>query len=130
MKNKEEEIDNLIHEALTAEESEFYDQLEEPTLMRQALQLYTGRHRFFSIMVTVVMLLYMAFGIFCAVKFFNATEMKSLIMWSGGFFLSIGAILGMKIWSWMQIDKNAIMREIKRLELQISVLAKRSSPTA
>ena len=33
-------------------------------------------------------------------------------------------ITALKIWAWMQMDKNAIMREIKRLEFQVSVLVK------
>ena len=127
MKNNKDEIDELIHQALSAEEAEFYDQLEEPNLMKEALGLYTGKHKFLSIIVTIVTFLYMGFGVYCAVQFFGATETKQLIIWSGGFFVSLMAVGTMKIWSWMQMDKNALMREIKRLELQVAVLSKKES---
>ncbi|WP_339609081.1 DUF6768 family protein [uncultured Roseivirga sp.] len=30
-----------------------------------------------------------------------------------------------KIWSWNQMDKNSLLREIKRLEFQVSLLGKK-----
>ena len=35
------------------------------------------------------------------------------------------AIAGMKVWYWLELNKNAVTREIKRLELQIARLASR-----
>jgi hypothetical protein len=37
------------------------------------------------------------------------------------------AVSMMKMFAWMQMDKNAILREIKRLELQVSSLATKLS---
>ena len=125
MKDKKDEIDDLIHEALSAEEAEFYDQLEEPNLMQEAIGLYKGRHKLMSIAVTIVTFLYMGFGVYCAIRFFGETEVKPLMIWGSGFFLSMMAVAAMKIWSWMQMDKNALMREIKRLELQVAVLSRK-----
>jgi len=38
-------------------------------------------------------------------------------------------IMALKLWSWMQMDRNAVMREIKRLELQVSAIAKEIKST-
>jgi len=29
----------------------------------------------------------------------------------------------LKLWFWMQMDKNTVIREVKRLELQVATLA-------
>ena len=39
MKNNKEEIDLLIKEALTEEESKFYDSLEEPNIFQMILRI-------------------------------------------------------------------------------------------
>jgi hypothetical protein len=31
----------------------------------------------------------------------------------------------LKIWHYMQMDKNAILREVKRLELQVAILVEK-----
>jgi len=33
----------------------------------------------------------------------------------------------MKLWHWMQMDKNSILREMKRMEFQIAVLSEKIS---
>ena len=47
-----------------------------------------------------------------------------MIAWSLGCMLSLGALAAMKIWYWMELQKNAITREIKRLEIHVARLAK------
>jgi len=118
------EIDELITKALNEEEAEFYNQLEQPGILGEALELYKGRYKFISIWITIVMFAFLAATIYCIVEFFRAEEIKDLIVWAGGFFACIIVIMALKIWSWMQMDRNAIMREIKRLELQVSAIAK------
>jgi hypothetical protein len=44
------------------------------------------------------------------------------MVWGGGFFLGIFMVTALKVWAWMQMDRNAIIREIKRLEVQLTAL--------
>ena len=46
------------------------------------------------------------------------------IAWAGGFGLSLIAIAMLKIWYWMELNKNAVTREVKRVELQLARLAR------
>lgn len=45
------------------------------------------------------------------------------IAWSVCFLFSNMAVAMMKLWFWMQMDKNVVIREMKRLELQVATLA-------
>jgi len=123
MKNNMEEIDQLIKESLSKEEAQFYDELDEQSLFEMVTGLFRTRHRWIMIMMNVVTIISFIVFIYCVVQFFDAEETNELIKWTvgGGFCLMIVSML--KVFSWMQMDKNAILRELKRLELQVASLS-------
>ena len=119
---KNKNIDELITEALNEEQAEFYKKLDEQSMPEMFTGLFQDKLRWITILSVVMMLIWLGLAIYCAIQFFNTDDLKMLITWSGGFFFCMMAVLAFKIWNWMQMDKNALMREIKRLELQISML--------
>ena len=54
---------------------------------------------------------------------FGAETTRMQIAWSVGFLASNMGVAMMKMWFWMQMDKNTVIREVKRLELQVATLA-------
>lgn len=57
-------------------------------------------------------------------RFYEATEPKEMAVWGGlCVVLVIFVALG-KMWYWMEMNKNTVVRELKRVELQIAFLAK------
>ena len=125
MGKQKNEIDELIREALGEEEANYYETLEEEqSLLQEGLGLYKGKRAWISIWISFVILTLLVGSIYCLVAFFKVEETKDLMIWGGGFFLGMFAITSLKIWAWMQMDKNAIIREMKRLEFQVSVLVK------
>jgi len=123
MKNKMEEIDRLIKESLSAEEATFYDELEEQSVIEMIGGLFQTKHRWLMIIMNIVTILSMIAMIYCIVEFFNAEDSKDLIHWAAGGFVCIIMISMLKVFSWLQMDKNAILRELKRLELQVASLS-------
>ncbi|TSE08546.1 MULTISPECIES: DUF6768 family protein [Aquimarina] len=123
MDNKMKDIDQLIKETLTQEEAKFYDELDEQNLIDMVGGLFNTRHRWVMIMMIIVNIIAFVLFIYCLIQFLNTDNTNELIKWgSAGFFcIMITALL--KLFSWMQMDKNALLREIKRLELQVSSLA-------
>jgi hypothetical protein len=120
------DLNDRIREALRADDEEALASLaEEPDLFEQVLQTFRGRGRalvFLSITFGVVL---MALSVLCIVQFFRAQDVQPMLAWAVGFLVCFGGILGMKVWYWMELQKNTITREIKRLELQVARLAKR-----
>lgn len=127
MSESKENIDELIKQALTEEESEFLEKMGEQSLFDEGLDLFKGRRGWISIWISLVILVVMIGSIYCAVKFFEVSETKELMVWGGGFFLGMFMVTALKIWAWMQMDRNAIIRELKRLELQISSLRSKNT---
>lgn len=123
MKTNMEDIDLLIKETLTQEEAKFYDELEEQNVLEMVIGLFRGKNKWILIMMNVVTVIFFGLFIYCLVQFFDAIETKELLKWGIG---SIAFLLGvsmLKVFAWMQMDKNAILREMKRLELQVSSLS-------
>lgn len=121
--NKLEDIDQLIKETLTEEEAKFYDELEEQNIWQMMFGIFKGKNSWINIVIAIVQLLWFVLFIYCAIQFFNTDETNELIKWGIFGTLSIMASSMLKFYSWMQMDKKALIREIKRLELQVSSLS-------
>ncbi|WP_347921698.1 DUF6768 family protein [Pontimicrobium sp. SW4] len=123
MKTNMEDIDKLIKETLTQEEAKFYDELEEQNIFQMVLGTFKGKNKWIMLMMNIVTVFVFIVFVYCMIQFFNTDVTNELIKWAliGTFCMLIVSML--KMFVWMQMDKNAIIREIKRLELQISSLA-------
>jgi len=121
MKNYEE-IDQMIRQALSEEEAKFYDELGEQTLPEMVGGLFKGRLKWITIMTMVIMVIFVALAFYCAVQFFVADDLRLTIIWGAGTFSFLLATSMLKLFHWMQMDKNAVIREVKRLELQVGLL--------
>ena len=119
MKDNIEEIDQLIKETLSAEESKFYDNLEEQNILQMILGLFKGKNKWIMFLMNLVTLLFFSLFIYCIIQFFNAAETKELIKWATGTLVFLLGVSMLKIFAWLQMNKNALLREIKRLELLI-----------
>ncbi|SHI50105.1 DUF6768 family protein [Aquimarina spongiae] len=127
MKNEIKDIDRLIKETLSEEEAKFYDELDEQNIFEMIGGLYTTKNRWIMIMMSIVNVIVFGLFVYCIIQLFNTDDTNELIRWVGaGFFCAMITSM-LKLYSWMQIDKNALLREMKRLELQVSSLASKVS---
>ncbi len=122
MNKERENIDELIKETLNQEEAKFYDELEEQNLIGKLGEVYKGKMGWLAIIMNVVHLVIFGLLIYCIVQFFGTNETNELIKWASAGFLCMIVMGMLKLYIWMQMDKNDILREMKRLELQIATL--------
>jgi hypothetical protein len=119
-------IDAEIKQALADEDAEVYARFaEEPSMLAMGLEILNSRNRLFTIMVVIVMTAFMAIGIYSLWRFSGTQETKALMGWAMTFGFSMMAVSMLKLWGWMEIEKNSTIREIKRLELQVARLTQR-----
>ena len=123
MKTNMEDIDKLIKETLSQEEAKFYQDLEEQNLFQMVVGLFRGKNKWMIVLMNVVNLVFFALFVYCVVQFFGTEVTNELIMWGLGAFACLTVVGMLKLFVWMQMDKNALLREIKRLELQVSSLS-------
>ena len=122
MKKSENEIDDLIHQALNKEEAAYYDQLGEQNLPQMVFGLFKGRNGWLNVVMVIMTFAILGVMIFTIIEMLNAENVGDKIEWMFYSLLGFITIVLMKIWSWNQIDKNAILREMKRLEYQVALL--------
>lgn len=123
MKKENEKIDELIKEALTKEEAVFYDELEEQTLFAKLAEVHKGKTGWLASIMTIMHVLIFVVFVFCTMRFLNTEVTNELIKWACAGFLCMIFMGMMKLYIWMQMDKNDILRELKRMELQVSALS-------
>ena len=122
-----EDIDKLIKDTLTQEEAKFYDELEEQNLFQMLGGLFKGKNTWLAIIMNIVNVIIFGLLIYCIIQSMEVEKTNDLILWVGAIILCFLTLSMIKIYMWMQIHKNAIMREMKRLELQVSSLSGRMS---
>ncbi|MBN4057929.1 hypothetical protein JYT34_00630 [Olleya sp. AH-315-K02] len=127
MKNNMEDIDKLIKDTLTQEEAKFYDELDEQNLFQMVIGIFAGKNKWLIVIMNLVTLVFFGLSIYCTIQFFEVEATNDLIKWGIGGIICLMTVSLLKIFAWMQMDKNAILREMKRLELQVSSLATKLS---
>ena len=126
MKDSVENIDALIKQALTEEESEYLEKLsKEQNIFEELLTSFQGSRRWLSVYVFIIILILFAISIYSLVQFVSVEDVRQMLLWGAAMGGSLLMVMALKIWYWMQMDKNSLTREIKRLELQVSSLSGR-----
>lgn len=123
MKNYNEEIDQLIKDTLTTEEAAFYDSLDEQNVFHMFFGLFKGKNAWIVVVMNIMIFVFLGLFVYGLIQFFNADSTEQLIKWALGCLIFLLSLSMLKIYAWMQMDKNAILREMKRIELQIMSLS-------
>lgn len=123
MKIEKEKIDELIKETLSHEEAKFHDTLDEQNLFGKIGEAYRSKIGSLAIVMNIVHLLIFGLFVYSLVQFLNTEETFILVKWAAAGFMCLVVMAMLKLYMWMQMDKNDILRELKRLELQVSGLA-------
>jgi len=120
------ELDKRIQEALRKEDADLLKGFgDEPSILEQVMETFRGRHRWLAFLGVFWGIVFMVLCVLSAIKFFQASETRDMLLWAAACVVCMSAVSMMKVWYWMELNKNAVTREIKRLELQIARLAGR-----
>ena len=69
------------------------------------------------------------FAVVSIVEFFQSESTKEQIAWAGGFGLGLIAVSFSRLWFWLLFHRNAVVREVRRVEWQVARLAgQRTAP--
>ena len=119
-------LDDDIRKALGNGEAP-YDLDTEEGLLSQWAGIYRGKMRWMAIFATFESVVFLVLIVLAAIEFFQADTTKWQIFYATSVVLLAGFLLLVKLWGWGQMNRYAIQREIKRLELRILELGERKS---
>lgn len=115
------DIDALVEEALSAEERDLLKRIgEEPGFLGMAFGLFGGRLGWVNALLMAVQAALFVVGVYAAWMFFEAAEPVTQLRWGlpAAVLLLLSAMIKLALWP--EIHANRLMRELKRLELQIA----------
>jgi putative Mn2+ efflux pump MntP len=117
-------LDQAIRQSLSAEDAALLDRLgADPTLHQLVLGTFQGRLRWFNIAGWVAGVVLFAVGCVLAWQFLQAEDVRDMLRWGAASAFAFSGLSLIKVWFWMELQKNDIVREVKRLELQVASLA-------
>jgi hypothetical protein len=120
------DLDRKIREALQREDAELAREFEsEPSVFATLAETFRGRNRWLNVWGAVWMLVFLGVGVFAGVQFFQAETTRDQLLWATTTMLCTVITAMIKVWYWMEMQRNALTREVKRLELQVAHLAGR-----
>jgi hypothetical protein len=94
----------------------------EESVMEMVGHSFQGRARWVSVIGWVKMLVAVMIAVTAIVQFFHTDSTRWLIAWASVFVVSsLGAAIMFALY-WLEMNRNSITRELKRLELQIAQL--------
>lgn len=120
------DLDTRIQKALQAA-SEFPDEIPEPTLAEEILDTISGRHQWLMILSLVKAALSTALFFFCCYQFFQQETVMGMIAYASVAVALIVVYCCILLFLWVQMNHNTTIREIKRLELRLLLLADKLS---
>jgi hypothetical protein len=119
-------IDEKIAETLESEEREILDfygkELGLFGLMAESLR---GKLKFLVWTVFLFVLVFAVLLVYCAAHFFAAETIGMKLNWMAGGLTALFVIGLLRLWYLMELNRLSLIRELKRLELQIAFLGKR-----
>lgn len=111
-------LDEKIRNALSRQDAEMIgDPNDGFRLDQQVLAVFKSGSRFANAIAMTFTFVFMGIAIWCAVRFFETDVTKELLTWGIGFLVCTLAVSMLKLWFWMEMQRVAITREVKRVEL-------------
>ncbi len=78
---------------------------------------FRGRHRALMTFTFLYSLVIFGCAVWTAVRFYQAGTVQAQLQWGGLTLLLLLAVMFIKVWFWMEMQSNRILRELKRVEL-------------
>ncbi|SPH18615.1 hypothetical protein DEA8626_02155 [Defluviimonas aquaemixtae] len=113
-------LDELIEEALRDEDRDILEATAEQGWFALGLSQFRGRLGWVTWLVMIVQATMFIIGVWCAIRFFGATEVLAALKWglSAAVLMLMATALKMSLMPQLQADR--VLREVKRLELIVA----------
>ena len=121
-----DDIDDKILEALSVEDKEvmasYRKELGPLGLIVESLR---GKLGVMRIIVLIMIVVFVVVFVHSAINFFSVEEITSKLDWMAIGLTALIVVGVARLWYWMELIHLSTIREVKRLELQVSLLVKK-----
>lgn len=124
MRRTDTDTDTLIRETLEAEDRAFLDTLDEPSMAELVTASFRSRRAFLNGITWIATLVFALVAVWSGWRLWLAEGTRELVLWFAVFYFSTMAVALNKSYYFLELHKVSLLREIKRLELQVAQLAR------
>ena len=110
------DLDRKIQEALQGSSQEG-NVAEEQNVAEELLTAFRGRNRWLNAFGALLTFAFFGVAIWGIVEFFDADNVREQIAWGGLCLVAMMFVGFLKVYFWMEMHTNRILREVKRVEL-------------
>ena len=120
------DIDDKILEALSSEDKELMASYgKELGLFGLMAESFRGKLGATMIIVFIMILVFAFVSIYSAINFFSVEEIIPKLNWMAITLIAVIVVIFLRLTYWIQLIHISTIREVKRLGLQVSLLAKK-----
>lgn len=117
-------FDKQLLGQLSEEDEAFLARLEEDRgLYAQMSDTFQGPLRYWTAFAFVLSLVFFIAAVYAFWRLGTGKVLTEQLMWLGGFLAFMIAVGLIKVWFWMRINQVALLRELKKVELQVARLS-------
>ena len=120
------DINEKILKAMQEEQANDYVPEDQANIFSLIRQSFKGVFRFMAIAATLLMLLFAGLSVYCGYHMLDVADAGGKIEWATGALAAFMVFVALRLWFFMEINRLSVLREIKRVELQVALLADRS----
>ena len=122
------DIDEKIRNALVAEDQKAIDEIDDGAGLFELIGLtFKGKQAWMTYYMYFLGLVVATALVYFVIEYLGAADIKTSLSWALLILGCLFMITLIKILSWQQIQKAELLREIKRLEMRIMLVAEQSS---
>ena len=119
-------IDDRILETMKSEDRNILDGCgRELGLFGLIAESFRGPLKAMVITVFLLVLIFAVILVICTVNFFTVDDITLKLNWLAVGLTALIVIGLLRLWYFMELNRLSVIREVKRLELQIALLSKR-----
>ncbi len=121
-------FEKKIAEALERDAAEQFEKMgADQSLIGMMIGGFQGQLMWLKVIMSFIMLIGLVGAVFCTIRFFQADELRGMMSWGFGSFMLMFIVSFLKLFLWLEMERNAVVREVKRVEIQIASMSNRMS---
>lgn len=120
-------LDRTIRDALSKEDAAFLARFEQESPIQEALGTFRGKWGAMNVFAAIITFAMFGAFVYCAWQMVATSDVRATVIWGVGALWTALAVAMLKMYFWMEMNKNAMLREVKRLELQVARFASRDA---
>ncbi len=119
------DLNKKILDAMRYSKDDYAAADDDTGIFRLVALSFKGQFRYTVIFVFLLILVFLGLSIYCAYQMVNEPDIATRISWLGGLIVSFIVVGLLRLWYFLELHRLSIVREIKRLELQVALLAEK-----